>query len=518
MALGVAACSGAKTEQGTLGYVEGYLGGVAADEPRAALVGRDVLSAGGSAADAATAVYFALSVTLPSSAGLGAGGVCLTHDRKTGKAETLEFLPRAASGTGTLNTSVPVGLRGFFALQARYGKLQWAQVVAPAEQLARLGNQVSRALAADLSEDGQELIADKEAARVFALDSGKPTGEGEFIVQRDLAATLANIRSHGPGDFYVGRTARDLVAAVSALGGNLTLADLDDSLPQWRQPLNVEFGNKTVHFPPPPSIAGGVAAQMWGQLSAHDLYANTPAEGRLHLLAETSMRAYGGRSLWLGRSTEPKSLIEQATLDQLTASYDPEHHTDATQLSPAPQGLRQDSSGTSFVVVDPQGSAVVCNLTLNAAFGSKRMVPGFGFLIGAAPSANGLPGLSLGPMMVTNRHVKEFYFGAGSSGGVAAPTAMINVAARVLIGEELLPSAQTAQRVHNGGTPDVTFVESEVTQAQISSLTRRGHKVQVVKRIGRVNAISCPLGLPIRPDTCSVAADPRRFGLGLSAN
>src|SRR5690349_7768473 len=62
---------GASTGPGTPGYVSGFLGGVAADEPEAALVGREVLSAGGTAADAAAAIGLAMSVTLPSRAGLG---------------------------------------------------------------------------------------------------------------------------------------------------------------------------------------------------------------------------------------------------------------------------------------------------------------------------------------------------------------------------------------------------------------------------------------------------------------
>ena len=40
---------------GTPGHVTGFLGGAAADEPRAAIVARDILSSGGSAVDAAVA-------------------------------------------------------------------------------------------------------------------------------------------------------------------------------------------------------------------------------------------------------------------------------------------------------------------------------------------------------------------------------------------------------------------------------------------------------------------------------
>ena len=69
---------------GTPGHVAGFLGGVAADEPRAAIVARDILSGGGSAVDAAVAGAFTMAVTLPSRAGLGGGAMLVRHTGRVG--------------------------------------------------------------------------------------------------------------------------------------------------------------------------------------------------------------------------------------------------------------------------------------------------------------------------------------------------------------------------------------------------------------------------------------------------
>src|SRR5262245_22541730 len=70
--LAVPACSrGGAQYAGELFSVDNFYGGIVADEPRAALVGRETLSAGGNAADAVAAAYFVMSATMPSTAGLG---------------------------------------------------------------------------------------------------------------------------------------------------------------------------------------------------------------------------------------------------------------------------------------------------------------------------------------------------------------------------------------------------------------------------------------------------------------
>ena len=207
MALGLAACAEEKPLEGVEGIVRGFAGGVAAEEPRAALVGRQVLVSGGSAADAATAMYFTLSVTYPSAASLGGGGVCLVYDVESKKIETLRFLPGQPANPappGTVRTAVPGNPAGFFALHARFGSQRWATHVSRAEQLARFGTRASRALAWDIAWARAWLQPHRQSWNILAPD-GQPLKEGQFLRQIDLAGILSSLRARGPGEFYRGR-------------------------------------------------------------------------------------------------------------------------------------------------------------------------------------------------------------------------------------------------------------------------------------------------------------------------
>ena len=88
----------------------GAFAAVAADESRAAEVGRDILANGGNAVDAAVAMYFAMAVTLPSAGSLGAAGACIVHDAKKLSAESFVFAPVAgASALSGWQGQTPAG-------------------------------------------------------------------------------------------------------------------------------------------------------------------------------------------------------------------------------------------------------------------------------------------------------------------------------------------------------------------------------------------------------------------------
>ncbi|HKM63923.1 MAG TPA: gamma-glutamyltransferase [Acidisphaera sp.] len=377
---------------GQVGHVTGFLGGVVADEPRAALVGRTVLSEGANAADAATAVGFALAVTLPSRAGLGGGGACLAYSPgkdsiNGGVPEAIVFVPPASEAAGgDRPAALPTLARGLFALQARYGRRPFDAMVTPAEQLARFGVQASRALVRDLDVVARPLMADPNAAAVFA-PGGQMLTEGARLIQPDLGATLAQLRVAGVGDMYIGALARRVADGSRLAGGPITVDQLRTTLPRVLPPVTIPSGRDEISFLPPPAD-GGVAAAAAYQVLARTPSAAVEAEARsLAVLAQ--LRQAGGDPLAMLRA----------------------------ELPPA-GGMGPFPASTTFATLDRDGNAVVCALTMNNLFGTGRMVPGMGFLLAASPARITPP--MLAAALAWNEHIQGFRAETGGSGQEAA--------------------------------------------------------------------------------------------------
>ena len=505
--------------------VEGFLGGVAVDEPRAALVGREVLSAGGNAFDAATAIFFALSVTLPSTAGLAGGGVCAVHPAGDGKTEFLQFLPYPSNQSGGVSrrpSAVPGNPRGFFLLHSKYGRLSWSQLLVPAENLARFGYRTSRAFATQLARVAPALKADPEARKIFLNDKGEPVEEGQKVKQVDYANVLARIRTRGVGDFYIGSYSAAIVRAVNQAGGTLSEEDLRLFKPQWVDPLQVEGPHNTlVLFPPPPNAAGAIAAQI--SAIAQNLNVRTLSEiDRYHLLAEASKRVFSYRQRWMqpdgSSSLDHEEILSEQTIQTLAKSINLKKAISAESLSPIPIASPETSSSATFAVIDREGSAVACGVTMNNLFGTGKVAPGLGLLLAAAPDNKGRGYRALSPVLVVHKFKRAVFLAMSASGGVTLPTTLTNIIARVAFGDDNLEKAMQAPRIHHGGDPDVVFVEQKMNREIIDALRQRGHTVSVSTTLGRANAIFCSLGMPPpkkRSPDCSFFSDFRGHGLAL---
>lgn len=234
-----------------------FAGLIAADEPQAVLAAQKILQSGGNAVDAAATLGLTLAVTYPSSAGLGAAGACVVHDSVTGVTEALDFTARASSDSDAarFRASIPALSRGLFALHAKYGTLPWAQVVSPAENLARFGQVTSRALARDLAAAGNMLMNDSNALAAFMTPRRQMLQAGDALKQMDLSIVLSRLRSRA-GDFYTGGLGREVEDAISAAGGTITAQDLRAYVPRWIQAAGVDEGGTRI-FALPEGYGGG---------------------------------------------------------------------------------------------------------------------------------------------------------------------------------------------------------------------------------------------------------------------
>ena len=516
---GLAACSSdtpAPTGDLGSGTITGFAGAAAADEPRAVLVARDVLSAGGSAADAAVAAYFTMAVTLPSTAGLGGGGACLVHDAKKKVVDAIMFMP-VASPDGQFG--LPVNIRAMALIQARYGRMHWEELLAPGEDLALHGTAISRALAREIVTAGDKLRSDPELARIFVAPDGHMLGEGENLLQPELGSILGQLRTRGAGDFYLGGVSQRLVQFAETAGIPLTPETLRAALPQVAEPLVVNSGDQAVFVTPPPADGGLVTGELIGLLTETKDWSETAAGERAHLFVEASMRVLTDRSHWLqpggGSAPSPADLLSGQHLEALMNGYQPDHATPAASLNPPPGAAHAENPwGASIVTVDKQGNAVVCNVTMNDLFGTGRVIPGTGVILAPAPNQSGQDPFNAGPVLVTNRGNDKFYFAAAASGGVTAPTALAQVYLNTFVGQRALEAGVAAGRLHHNGEPDVVFYEANTEPSVLQALQGAGHNLQKADILGRVQAVVCPRGVE-NAAGCQAKADTRGDGLGV---
>jgi gamma-glutamyltranspeptidase/glutathione hydrolase len=466
------------TTPGVIGSVRGFLGGATADEPRAALVARDTLSAGGSAADAAVAAAFALTVTYPGQMPLGGGGVCLIASG-TAKQRSIEMLSFPAVAARPDSTVATPGIpRGLFALHARFGTLRWEQVLSPAELLARNGAPATRAFANDLVANWEIVRADESLRRLYVRD-GQPIGEGVPLAQPDMAVVLGAIRQRGPGDLHNGQLGRQLVGALTAAGIDLRMEDLAAGAPQFGPSYRV--GERFDFFVGSTPAVGGLAVgQIYGALEGR--WRSLPAGQHAALLASTAAAASRDRSTFIGADlSTSRPLAEAMSPAALRAiagaggQWAPEADT---------------PSGTGIAVIDRNGMAIACSFTGYRPFGIGRVPAGTGLLLAPAPD-NAMRAARWLTAAIGLRERADVVFAGAASGGAGAPLALAQVALDTLVAGQGLDQALAAGRVSPG-----------------TGAVAGGGPT-------RVQAIVCPGGIVDSPATCRIESDPRGAGLGI---
>ncbi len=522
---------------------------VACAHPEAARIGAEILSKGGNAVDAASAIQWALAVCYPEAGNLGGGGFMVIRNQD-GTSATLDFREKAPalsaadmyldslgqpvedmSLTTHQSSGVPGSVRGIYEAHARYGKLPMEQLIDPAIVLARNGFALTEKQANNLNAHANEFSLRNTAPVAFVRD-GRTWQPGDTLKQPELATTLERIRDNGPNEFYTGHTASLLVEEMQKGSGIISADDLKAYHTVWRDPITFEFeGYKIISMPPPSS--GGVAlAQITGMYTdcMHEPLSHNSAD-YIHAMVEIQRRVYADRAFYLGDPDFVDVPIEALTTDlylrRRMDNFNWYASTPSAEVSHGEFAFIQESPETTHLsVVDAEGNAVSVTTTLNDNYGSKIVVRGAGFLLNnemddfsvkpGTPNMFGLVGgtanaiapgkrmlSSMTPVIVEKDD--KLFLVAGSPGGSTIITSVLQTIMNTAHFDMSLTDATAAPKFHSQWLPDVIFMEEgRFESATIETLEALGHNIQFVPSLGRVDAI-----LVTPSGTLEAVGDPR---------
>ena len=527
------ACKPPQSSTPTVGVI-GDSAMVVSAHPLASQVGARILRAGGNAVDAAVATQLALAVVYPSAGNLGGGGFMVMRT-KDGATTTLDYrekapgrstrdmyldetgrVRRGLSEKGHLSSGVPGSVAGMYEAHQRYGSLSWKDVVQPSINLAATGFPLSRREANSLNGLQDSLRRYNTIMPEFLLRD--QWNEGDTIFWKDLAHTLELIRDHGADGFYTGETADEIVAEMNRGNGLITLEDLRNYKPVWREPVTGTFKEYKVISMGPPSSGGIALLQLLNSVEKFP-FANWGHNetATVHLFTEAQRRVYADRAAWLGDpdffDVPIAGLISKSYSGKRMGTFDPKRATPSREISEGNPLYTESSETTHLSVVDQEGNAVAVTTTLNDSYGSGVVVAGSGFFLNdemddfsikpGEPNMYGVIGgeankiepdkrmLSSMTPTIIERNGKLFMV-VGTPGGSTIITSVFQTFLNVAEFGMTMQQAVSAKRIHSQWLPEVLSPEKDAVDKRDSlKLVDMGHRFDggYWDGIGRVDAI-----------------------------
>ncbi|MBW3665962.1 MAG: gamma-glutamyltransferase [Actinobacteria bacterium] len=491
---------------------------------------RRVVEIGGNAVDGAVAAVAAQGVVAPETCGIGGDLFALVQLPGEDRPRALNASGRAGSNADpetlrdggheevppdhALTVTVPGCVDGLAALSASLGGLSLADALAPAIELAEEGFEASAEQARAFAARAGAYRGHPAVAEYYP--GGEPVRPGDRVTRPALAGTLRAIATEGRDAFYGGPPAEDIVEAV---GGLITMEDLDREHREWVDPIGVEIGGLTAWTTPPNSqgYLGPGALAVFQMLDPGD----DPGSVRWwHLLIE----AY--RSLAWERDdlvSDPGHLalragllLDRERLERAAATVS----EDRAGAWPAAPGR---TSGTAYICVadsDGMGVSVIQSnyRGTGSPFGAERsgfllQDRGGGFsLVPGHPNELG-PGKrplhTLAPTLWTEGDQARWLL--GTRGGAVQPQLVAQVGAAAIFAGRAPDVAQSAPRWalagFGPGSASQIRVEPGLAAPLLDGLREKGH---AVTELEAAQPGWGPLGLiGMDDDARRAAADPR---------
>lgn len=375
-------------------------GMVCTTSAQASAAGIGMLRAGGNAMDAIVAAASSLTVTEPTSNGLGSDAFALIWSEKehrlyglngSGPAPGLATIdavharhPESGSKMprmGWTPVTVPGAVGAWCAINRRFGSKPLKEVLGPAAGYASYGYPVGAVLADNWNRAAEHYRSAlkgpefDEWFRVFAPE-GRKLRAGDMVRLPDAAETLQEIGETGGESFYRGRIASLIDRESRRYGGFLRADDLEKYEPLWVEPASVDYRGYTVCEIPP--NGQGMVALMALNILRNFRFTVREEPRTFHLQMEAMKLAFADGLHYI---TDPDSMeldYRRLLLPEYGASRAEEITGEARIYTHAvPPG-----SGTVYLCsADSEGNMVSYIQSNYMGFGSGIVVSGTGIAL-----------------------------------------------------------------------------------------------------------------------------------------
>src|SRR4051794_33975951 len=366
---------------------------VSTSHPLAAQAGLRMIERGGNAVDGAIAAAAMMTIVEPCSNGLGSDAFCILWDGKrlhglnasgpAPEAWTPEYFQRKHGSDasrppvrGWDSVTVPGAVASWVALSERFGKLPFADLLAPAIDIAERGYAVPIIVQQKWVAATPLLRALPGWAEAF-LPHGRPPEVGERFAFPAAARALKAIAATRGAAFYQGEIAAAAAAHSRASGGAMEASDFAAFEPEWVEPIGVDVYGHRLHEIPP--NGQGIAALVaLGILRNFDLE-SLPVDGAesQHLQIEAMKLAFADAYAHVadargGMRLSCEELLDDAYLAGRARLIDPKRAQRFGAGNPV-------KGGTIYLSAADESGMMVSFIQSNyMGFGSGIVVPGWG--------------------------------------------------------------------------------------------------------------------------------------------
>ena len=490
-------------------------GMAATSHPLATQTAIEVLQQGGNAIDAAIAANAVLGLVEPTGCGIGGDLFAIVWDAETQQlyglnssgpspqAMTIDFVKdqglEKIPAYGPLPVTVPGAVAGWTALHKKFGRKNFKSLFSSAINYAENGFPVTELIAYYLDGSSKRFKDYPNFADVWMKNGATPK-KGEIFKNPALANTYKQIANTYGEAFYKGDIAENIATFIQEQGGLLSIEDLANFIPEWIDPVSINYRGYDV-WELPPNGQGIAALQILNILENYDIPSmELDSAEYVHLFTEAKKLAFEDRAYYYAdpnfADIPTSTLISKPYAKERLKLIDPKQAKDSYNA-----GLEIGDT-IYLTVADKDGNMVSLIQSNYRGMGSGMVPKGVGFMLQDRGEMFSLdpdhknslvggkrPFHTIIPAFITKNN--EPFISFGLMGGAMQPQGHAQIVINLIDFGMNLQEAGDAPRIRHAGSSQPTgeimldggyiSLENGFSQSTRDQLLKMGHKLKYDK-------------------------------------